>query len=737
MSKIGLIMEQVQNDVVTDSISLSLPEYIFAKSLDRFDESFYRSISGLEGGDALSHFLSHGWRAGFDPCPLFSISDYLLDNPDVATSNMNPWVHYLTDGELEGRSVRKSRFDKGNADEDEARLFVDQAWYHTAYPDTKGTEPAAHYFTTGWKEGRNPNSYFDTTWYREHFGLEDDQCCPLVDYVRRSKTTDVPPNPIVDVEFLRKEGLLKDNKSILFLLMKMPDLDRVCSWFSRDYYILVNPDTVGSPLCPEMHFFLHGANEGRDFAPGCTVQYGRDNASGSRDRSRFSTCVAKFKRSGIFFRIIRDAMTTSIDRQIREQALIDPDVVAPGERCVSHLPQFIATDIATRDLINIKQLLNSVGGEHYAILIIPHLRIGGAEKYVANLAEMLLKRSRGSVLIVTTDSWPSDDSAALRYPLFANLKGIQIASLHEQLKASWRREQILALLMLRAKAKHIFVVNSELGLQMVRYYGKALATESNLYCAFFSEAPNGLGAPYSARFLRSVLPHARVIADNRSAIDHYAKRMGVVGRERMACLPQFIELRGERSYAATLAAREAKVQSTRRCKVLWVSRWEEFKAIDVLLETAIKMPAIKFHAFGPLDEALPKRLPRNLEHFGLIQDQFDFNLLDYDVFLFTSRFEGMPNTVLEMAVEGIPVVASDVGGLKEPFANEEIELVSMNGSLEEVTSAFVNALQRVMSLTPEGLSMTIRAARAAVMLRHSRHSFEIALAELLEETEDV
>jgi glycosyltransferase involved in cell wall biosynthesis len=42
-----------------------------------------------------------------------------------------------------------------------------------------------------------------------------------------------------------------------------------------------------------------------------------------------------------------------------------------------------------------------------------------------------------------------------------------------------------------------------------------------------------------------------------------------------------------------------------------------------------------------------------------------------DVFLLTSRVEGMPNTVLEAQAVGVPVVAVDVGGVSEALAAGE------------------------------------------------------------------
>lgn len=52
---------------------------------------------------AAQHYDSIGWRKGYDPAPDFSTSYYLLTNPDVRDSGLNPFWHYLITGRDEGR----------------------------------------------------------------------------------------------------------------------------------------------------------------------------------------------------------------------------------------------------------------------------------------------------------------------------------------------------------------------------------------------------------------------------------------------------------------------------------------------------------------------------------------------------------------------------------------------------------------------------------------------------------
>jgi len=58
---------------------------------------------GLDGLTPVEHYLAFGWRKNLDPCALFSANGYLHRNPDVAAGGVNPFVHYLNFGSVEGR----------------------------------------------------------------------------------------------------------------------------------------------------------------------------------------------------------------------------------------------------------------------------------------------------------------------------------------------------------------------------------------------------------------------------------------------------------------------------------------------------------------------------------------------------------------------------------------------------------------------------------------------------------
>lgn len=73
-----------------------------------FDTAFFRHQSGPTRLDPVRHYTRFGAAADLDPNPSFSSTSYLTRYPDVATSGVNPLLHYRTDGRVEGRVAKPS-----------------------------------------------------------------------------------------------------------------------------------------------------------------------------------------------------------------------------------------------------------------------------------------------------------------------------------------------------------------------------------------------------------------------------------------------------------------------------------------------------------------------------------------------------------------------------------------------------------------------------------------------------
>ena len=82
----------------------------------------------------------------------FDYTYYLQHNPDVAAAGVDPLQHFESYGWKEGRDPNP---------------YFDTAGYLAHYADVKaaGINPFDHYVTVGWQEGRDPSLAFDTAAY--------------------------------------------------------------------------------------------------------------------------------------------------------------------------------------------------------------------------------------------------------------------------------------------------------------------------------------------------------------------------------------------------------------------------------------------------------------------------------------------------------------------------------------------------------------------------------------------
>ncbi len=143
-----------------------------------FDEKYYLAANpdvarDARPGDALQHYLEHGWREGRRPNTWFDPLGYLQAHPDVRASGEEPLLHHLQTRPAGERSA--SNLDQDAPDPVTEQLLAHQAGlvgrYFDAgyYVDTYGAveDPLRHFLLSGWRQGHNPSASFDTTAYLE------------------------------------------------------------------------------------------------------------------------------------------------------------------------------------------------------------------------------------------------------------------------------------------------------------------------------------------------------------------------------------------------------------------------------------------------------------------------------------------------------------------------------------------------------------------------------------------
>ncbi|MGY3576867.1 hypothetical protein [Bradyrhizobium sp. USDA 4504] len=212
----------------TDAAVFSAPLAAYHPTLAGFGNSY---IWGSDGGTYTKSVellqFADGVVSTVSNSPLVDNLFYDSKNLDVFHAAVDPTAHYASSGWREGRDPNPDFTTKG---------------YLGANHDVSaaGINPLAHYDNFGWKEGRDPGKNFDTTLYLQHnpdvkaAGID-----PLMHYLQYGQQEG-------------RQAYAAIGSSITH------------GSFDAEYYLLSNPDVGASGMDPYTHYQKFGWHEGRN-----------------------------------------------------------------------------------------------------------------------------------------------------------------------------------------------------------------------------------------------------------------------------------------------------------------------------------------------------------------------------------------------------------------------------------------------------------------------------------------
>lgn len=138
-------------------------------------------------------------------------------------------------------------------------------------------------------------------------------------------------------------------------------------------------------------------------------------------------------------------------------------------------------------------------------------------------------------------------------------------------------------------------------------------------------------------------------------------------------------------------------------KAVAVGRLEEQKGFDILIDiwkdVAVKHPDWQLHIYGegPLQQELQRQIDLSGLKEKVILQGSCTNMIerytDYSLHVMTSRYEGLPMTLIEAQAAGLPSIVFDFKyGARDIIINETNGLIIKQGD----TTAFTDALCKVM-----------------------------------------
>jgi glycosyltransferase involved in cell wall biosynthesis len=163
-------------------------------------------------------------------------------------------------------------------------------------------------------------------------------------------------------------------------------------------------------------------------------------------------------------------------------------------------------------------------------------------------------------------------------------------------------------------------------------------------------------------------------------------------------------------------------------QLLWASRITPQKQPDLLSAIAEKLEKqfpgeYKIDVYGTLDKDAYKQNPvtkaKNLKYCGSFSKFADLKTEQYNALLYTAKYDGLPNIILEATAAGLPIIASNAGGIGEIIKDQQSGLLVKD---LDSADAFVDAIVFAKKHS-EDLPKYVDAAQKILKEEHSWQSF--------------
>lgn len=389
---------------------------------------------------------------------------------------------------------------------------------------------------------------------------------------------------------------------------------------------------------------------------------------------------------------------------------------------------------ALADILALLARHSTTDGPARVWIALPFLATGGAEQVAFNLCRALrVLRPQQSVVLFATDRGQISDRVQLP-------EGVLSIVFDEHLPPAsdlHARQRLLRDLLCAVRPALFHNINSEAAWHLILADGDRLRRFTRLHASIFAfqfapdrRTPIG----FAAYFLERALPVLTGLSsDNRRFIDDAVERyrLDASARARMHVLYQpcrLFPLKGEQTAPGRNPPLSGRRDGGARLRVLWAGRLDAEKRLDLFLDIVRACDFADFHVFGQvvLDEG--EQLPAlpNLYYAGAFVSPLEWiGNTRFDVFLFTSRWEGLPNVLIEAGALDIPVLAPVVGGVSELIT----DVTGYPLGEAPTVGHYLAALQAIRQ-NPEVASARAAALRRLVEERHGWPNFLRALQAL-------
>ena len=359
-------------------------------------------------------------------------------------------------------------------------------------------------------------------------------------------------------------------------------------------------------------------------------------------------------------------------------------------------------------------------GPYTDIVLLPCLGKGDGEKYVLEILHALRESAPNFCCLVIAGE------AAEAHPWVGHLpdNAVFLDVFNAFPSISEHERDLLVLRLILAVTRPSTRLHLKASLFAQRWFGKfSSAIGSLLQTAFYHfsqpQVPFGAGLVEHGgvfNFISTEIGNLDwIVSDNQRIVHQNLDRFGVF-QEKWHCL-----------YAPCSIGPPAEIKEP-AFRILCSSRIYGEKCSELLPRIAQEarrvIPQLTLYANGLESEADDELRvfvsTEGIEYLGPCNDFGSLKPKSFDAFLYTSAYDGLPNVVLEAMGYGLPVIAPDVGGVREAVVsgNTGWLIPSVGGGDDALVAAYVDAIVELYENWEHSQAMG-RAGRDLIRQRHS------------------
>ncbi|MBR0403205.1 glycosyltransferase [Candidatus Saccharibacteria bacterium] len=393
----------------------------------------------------------------------------------------------------------------------------------------------------------------------------------------------------------------------------------------------------------------------------------------------------------------------------------------PTEGSLFNLTEYHA-DTQIEQGLAYHQLIQPIDGQlPYYIFIVPWVSVGGADKLLINYLKAIEQiHPDRKVAVITTV--PNDNKWQAKLP--KNSYHVDFGNITKEILDFPRLDRIFTRLIVQLQAKNIHIINSEFAYQWASVHQTLIKDNYTLDVSIFGRVPipetgNRAYHDYADPDIIAIYPLIHnIYTDNQNTVKER------VIQHNFSPHKFVVEYQPAENNLLAITPIYNQYNSA-PLKILWASRVESTKNPELLIAIAKKLDPAEYtiDVYGTFCNGYSAEDFDNipaLHYRGAFKSIDELPIDKYDTFLYTSRSDGLPNILLEMAARGIPIIASDAGGVGDFIKPNQTGLLIKEQNNPE---PYLDALQYASSHPSE---MT-KLAKGARTLCEKRHSFEAYL----------